>query len=118
MFEGLSKQGIFVVICALFFGFGLVRLLLTSKKEDEAAGSYDENPFNSAKEKRSESWFQILEVEETATLEEIKLGYKKKISQYHPDKVSALGPEFTPIAEKKTKQINTAYDEAIRRFEC
>lgn len=117
MFEGLSKQEIFVVICALFFGFGLVRLLLTSKEEDEASESYGKHPYDFAEEKKSESWFEILEVDSMATLEEIKLAYKKKISQYHPDKVSALGPEFTPIAEKKTKQINAAYDEAIRRFE-
>ena len=115
MFEGLSKQEVFVVICALFFGFGMVRLLLSSKKEDEASESY--GPYDSEEEKKDESWFQTLEVDSMATLEEIKLGYKKKISQYHPDKVSVLGPEFTPIAEKKTKQINAAYDEAIRRFE-
>ena len=36
MFEGLSTQEIFIVIGALLFGFGLVRLLLTNKVEDES----------------------------------------------------------------------------------
>jgi len=117
MFEGLSKQEIFIMVCALFFGFGLVRLLLTSKEEDQASDSFGKHPYDFDDEKKSESWFDILEVDSMATLEDIKLAYKKKVSQYHPDKVSALGPEFTPIAEGKTKQINAAYDEALKRFE-
>lgn len=117
MFEGLSKQEIFIVVCALFFGFGLVRLILTNKEEDKASDSYGKHPYDFADQKKSGSWFDILEVDSMATLEDIKLAYKKKISQYHPDKVSALGPEFTPIANEKTKQINAAYDEALKRFE-
>jgi DnaJ-domain-containing protein 1 len=116
MFESLSKQEIFIVVCALFFGFGLVRLILTNKEEDQTSDSYGRHPYEFTEEKKSESWFEILEVDPVATLEEIKLAYKKKISMYHPDKVSALGPEFTLIAEKKTKQINTAYYEAVARF--
>ena len=117
MFEGLSKQEIFIVICALFFGFGLVRVMLTTKEEDEASDSFGKHPYDFAEEKKSDEWFEILEVVPSASLEQIKSAYKMKISQYHPDKVSSLGPEFTPIAEKKTKQINAAYEEAVRKFE-
>lgn len=117
MFEGLSKQEIFIVVCALFFGFGLVRLLLTSKEEDEASETYGKHPYDSPEETEIKAWHEILEIYPSASLEEIKAAYKRKISQYHPDKVSSLGPEFTPIAEKKTKQINSAYEEATRKFE-
>lgn len=117
MFEGLSKQEIFIVICALFFGFGLVRLLLTSKDENEASETYGKHPYDFPREAEIEAWHETLEVNPSASLDEIKAAYKKKISQYHPDKVSSLGPEFTPIAEKKTKQINSAYEEAVRKFE-
>lgn len=41
--------------------------------------------------------------------EDIKKAYKKKITQYHPDKVSHLAPEFKVIAEEKTKEINKCY---------
>ena len=33
---------------------------------------------------------------------------------YHPDKVSSMGPEFNEIAERKSKEINRAYGEAVR----
>jgi len=31
--------------------------------------------------------------------------------QYHPDKVATLAPEFRELAERRMKEINTAYDE-------
>ena len=116
MFEGLSKQGIFIVICALLFGFGLVRLLLTSKEEDEASQDFGKHPYDFPKEAESLTWYEVLEVDSSASMEEIRTAYKRKISQYHPDKVSSLGPEFTLVAEKKTKQINSAYEESFKKF--
>ena len=41
--------------------------------------------------------------------EDIKKAYRKKISQYHPDKVSHLAPEYKIIAEEKSKEINKNY---------
>ena len=47
-------------------------------------------------------------------MDEIKSSYKKKISMYHPDKVNSMGPEFNEIAQQKTKEINSAYDKAMK----
>jgi hypothetical protein len=54
-------------------------------------------------------WYEVLDVSSISNLDEIKLAYKKKIRQYHPDKVAGLGPEFIIIAEAKSKEINEAY---------
>ena len=32
------------------------------------------------------------------------------VSLYHPDKVQHLGPELKDLAERKTKELNEAYD--------
>lgn len=66
------------------------------------------------KEGRSLLWNEVLGIDLTASLEEIRLAYKKKISMYHPDKVSNLGPEFNEIAQRKSKEINAAYEQAIK----
>jgi len=58
-------------------------------------------------------WFEILEISRSASKEEISLAYKKKISQYHPDKVSSLGKDLQALAEEKSKEINAAYDFAM-----
>jgi DnaJ-class molecular chaperone with C-terminal Zn finger domain len=48
-----------------------------------------------------------------ASLEEIKLAYRRRIAEYHPDKTSGLGDELRALAEEKSKIINAAYDEAM-----
>ncbi len=53
---------------------------------------------------------KILGLEEPFELEEIKPRYRKIIAQYHPDRVTAMGPEIKEIAEKKAKEINEAYE--------
>ncbi len=45
-------------------------------------------------------------------MEEIRKAYQHRIAEYHPDKVAALGAELRELAERKSKEINLAYDEA------
>ncbi|MDP3842713.1 MAG: DnaJ domain-containing protein [Oxalobacteraceae bacterium] len=56
----------------------------------------------------------MLGVDVHASLDEIKAAYKKNISMYHPDKVSGPGAEFNEIAQEKSKEIQVAYDQAVR----
>ena len=46
-------------------------------------------------------------------MEEIRAAYLKRISEYHPDKVTALGKEIREVAERKSKEINVAYSVAL-----
>ncbi len=54
--------------------------------------------------------YKILEVERTATNDEIKKAYRKMAVKYHPDKVSYLGEEFRKSADEKFKKVNEAYE--------
>ena len=57
-----------------------------------------------------ESSYKILEVNENASVEEIKKAYRKMAIKYHPDKVSHLGNEYTKAAEEKFSKLNEAYE--------
>lgn len=39
---------------------------------------------------------------------EIRAAYRKRMSEYHPDKVSNMGPKIRALAEEETKDINIA----------
>jgi hypothetical protein len=64
--------------------------------------------------KSGQSCYEVLGVSSSSSLDEIKVAYRNKISMYHPDKVSSMGPEFSEIAERISKEINRAYNEAVR----
>ena len=56
------------------------------------------------------NWHEILEVAADADAAAIAAAYRRKISQYHPDKVAQMGEEIRAVAASKSQQINTAYD--------
>ena len=58
----------------------------------------------------TDSSYKILEIEQTATDEEVKKAYRRMAMKYHPDKVSHLGEEFRKTAEDKFKKVNEAYE--------
>ncbi|MGB9701930.1 MAG: J domain-containing protein [Candidatus Kapaibacteriota bacterium] len=52
----------------------------------------------------------ILEVDENASVEEIKIAYRNKIKEHHPDKVQNMSKDIRQLAEKRTVQIIKAYE--------
>ncbi|MHC1704891.1 MAG: TerB family tellurite resistance protein [Tenuifilaceae bacterium] len=56
------------------------------------------------------SYYTILEVEPTATNEEIKKAYRSMAVKHHPDKVGYLGEDVRKSAEQKFQKITEAYD--------
>ena len=108
-----------VVIVGLFFGYWAVSAYMnrkespsssSSNKQKDSSGKSDGN----GKSSTDDAWFNILEVNEGASMDEVTTAYKRKIRQYHPDKVESLGPELKKLAEKKSKEINAAYNTAKR----
>ncbi len=58
----------------------------------------------------TDSSYKILEIEPSATDDEIKKAYRRMAMKYHPDKVSHLGDEFRKTADEKFKKVNEAYN--------
>lgn len=58
--------------------------------------------------------YKVLEIEPTATNEEVKKAYRRMAMKFHPDKVNTLGEEVKRSATEKFKKINDAY-QSIKR---
>lgn len=58
--------------------------------------------------------YRILEVDPSASDQEVKKAYRQMANKYHPDKVSHLGEDFQKAANQKFQKVNEAY-EKIRK---
>jgi len=59
--------------------------------------------------------FEVLGVSPSASDDEIHTAYQKLVREYHPDRVSGMGADLVELAERRTKEINAAYEVLKRR---
>lgn len=58
-----------------------------------------------------DSAYRILEIDKSATNNEIKKAYRKMAKKYHPDKLQHLGEEHVKGAEEKFQRVQKAYEQ-------
>lgn len=54
--------------------------------------------------------YRVFDLPENASDADIDRAYRKLMSQYHPDRVTGAAPEIQKLAEKKSRELNAAYD--------
>jgi DnaJ like chaperone protein len=59
----------------------------------------------------SDRSYQILELEPSASDEEVRKAYKKLAKQHHPDKVAHMGTAYQATAKEKFQEIQHAFQE-------
>lgn len=57
---------------------------------------------------------EILGVSQNATLAEIKIAYRNRVKECHPDRFSNLDEQSRQLAEEWTKALNAAYAELLK----
>ncbi len=73
-------------------------------------GSYDFRSIKAMFIKSTDNAYKILEIEKTASDEEVKKAYRKMAKKYHPDKVITENEAIKKGAEEKFKQVQKAYE--------
>ena len=130
----MTLTQIVIILAGLFIGYRLVSYMLSSGTGDDDKSSrpspgHRKSAGNGEERQQpwvwrdtpgppapspAPTWYQTLGVAESASREEIEHAYRVQISQYHPDKVATLGEGIRRVAEARTKEINAAYEIAVR----
>ncbi len=85
---------------------------------EELDSSYKSN-FNGAQHKYKTEWkmpvevqqaFELFEVSESSSVDEIKSRFKSKIKEFHPDMLTEKNENERKIAHQKTSEILKAYN--------
>lgn len=58
----------------------------------------------------TDSAYKVLEIEPSASDDEVKKAYRRMAVKYHPDKVAHLGADFQKAANEKFKKVSEAYE--------
>ena len=82
----------------------------SSRQENESHKRANSNTTNQSASFTLNDACKVLEINANTDIESIKAAYKTKIKEYHPDKVQTMGKEIQEIANRKTKEINDAYN--------
>lgn len=73
-----------------------------SERDIASLGSMSGNDIDSA--------YKVLEIDKTASDDDVKKAYRQMAVRFHPDKVEHLGEEFKLSANEKFKKVNEAYE--------
>jgi len=59
-----------------------------------------------------QNWaYKALEIEPSASIDDIKKAYRRMAMKYHPDKVANLGDDIKKSATEKFRSVNEAYEQ-------
>ncbi|MEN1783536.1 MAG: TerB family tellurite resistance protein [Bacteroidota bacterium] len=73
-------------------------------------GSHDFGSIKAMFVKAADQAYKILEIEKTATDDEVKKAYRTMAKKYHPDRVVTQDEAIKKGAEEKFKQVQKAYE--------
>jgi DnaJ-domain-containing protein 1 len=105
-----------IVVCVLGGYWGVSFVMDRRKNESFKLPRAQEPAALSAGEPLAPAlaWTAVLGISPDASIEQIDRAYRLRIAELHLDKAAALGTEARELAERKSREIKAAYDEACR----
>ena len=83
---------------------------LNNDRTDEKSDSETKREYYSNPDVKYNAACSVLGVQSDADIKEIKAAYKNLIRKYHPDRAHKLDEAGKSEAERKSREINSAYD--------
>lgn len=114
----MTGKEILVVLFGLFLGYWVVSRLFggdgrSSASSREGAAAEPALPAGPAPGVAA-PWHEVLNVSPTATATEIYAAKETLLEQYRPDSIAHLGADLRAVAERRTREIEAAFEQAMR----
>jgi len=113
----MTTTEILVIAFGLFLGYWIVAKLIGGRSKPDHAPTerspVDRDVVQRAESTLSAEWHEVLLVDRTASVAQIRAAYESLMGQYHPDKVAQLSAETRSLAQRRTHEIEAAYHEAL-----
>src|SRR5690606_1079257 len=115
---GMSLLEILVGVSGLAIGYWLVNVFLSSPKpsSDSPQDQPDDANRPHVIDIGARHWTEVLGVAEDADEAQVTAAYRRRISEYHPDRVAMMADESRALAGERTAEINAAYEQAMRQI--
>lgn len=107
----MTTTEILAIIGCLLLGYWIMAVFVPSVMDRE---TYREGEEAAPLSETEAAWHVVLGVANDATQEEIAAAYKRKIGEYHPDRVAQMGQDIRDVAERKSREINVAFEYAMK----
>lgn len=78
-------------------------------------GTYDFESIKAMFVKSADTAYKILEIDKSASDDEVKSAYRRMAKKYHPDKVITADEAIKKGAEEKFKQVQMAYEQIQKK---
>jgi hypothetical protein len=119
----MSGYEIAVVIILGFTGYWITSSFLqyfderSKSSEKNSTGAKNSTQQNLSKNLFSDEkqWYEILDIKEDSTIEEIRVAYKYQISKYQSTDVESLGLDFSKLVKEKIEELDKALYQAINQ---
>ena len=103
--------GSYVMMKFIVFLFGLGYLAMVGLRYMRILNGrgQPEVSHEAEKRQREKRFREVLGIQGKVTGEQIKKAYRRRIAEYHPDKVQNMAPEIRKLAEQRTAELTEAY---------
>tara|TARA_Y100000590_G_scaffold34037_1_gene37233 strand:+ start:1030 stop:1407 length:378 start_codon:yes stop_codon:yes gene_type:complete len=112
---GISEIIIIIIVLSAFLIFkkskGKKNQFKEGKQNNRSEEQKEKKQENKRNSSEKESYYAVvLGLKGEVNKEEIKRAYRKKMNEYHPDKVNKLGQKLKKLALEESQKINEAYE--------
>lgn len=104
------------IACGLAIGYWLVSVFLPHARERRGEGSAAMAGERTTIDIGQPAWHEVLGIAPDADRDAINAAYRRRLAQYHPDKVASLAPEIRELAERRAIELDMAYDRALMQL--